>query len=188
LKIINKSPFPRRRTNDYVGNSFYQSRPASMPAPEREFLLDYDFEKEKVTELSDIFGRSRWETHDAIGACVRGYDAEIERMHDTSGRSVSERDRYGMTSRYHTYGQQLGWHAFYVVAGEFLAKYRVVARRYDTGNRWDKWMKDESITRKDGFWLADGVDRPPVDALVNLCEQGEQGAVLTGDKGRLLSL
>lgn len=188
LRRVNKSPFPKRKSKEYRGNSFYERRPVSMPKPEREFMLDYDFDKNNVTEVSDIFGRSRWETRDAIGAWVQNYDARIDSMHDAGGRSVRERDRYGMSSRYHTYGQQLGWHALYVVAGEFLAKHRVVARRYDSGNRWDEWIKDESITRKDGLWLADGVDRPPVDAQVNLYEQGEKDRVITGDKEKLLSL
>ncbi len=188
LTRVNKSPFPKRKLKEYRGNSFYERRPVSMPKPEREFMLDYDFEKNNVTEVSDIFGRSRWETRDAIGAWVQNYDARIDSMHDAGGRSVRERDRYGMSSRYHTYGQQLGWHGLYVVAGEFLAKYRVVARRYDSGNRWDEWIRHESITRKDGLWLADGVDRPPVDAQVNLYEQGEKDRVITGDKEKLLSL
>jgi len=188
LRRVNKSPFPKRTTKEYVHNSFYESRPASMPKPPQEFNLDYDFDKNNVTEVSNMFGRSRWETIDAIAAWVRNYDAKIESMHETGGRSVRERDRYGMTSRYHTYGQQLGWHALYGVAGEFLAKYRIVGRPYDRNDPWGEWMKGESITRTDGLWLADGVDRPPVDAQVNLYEQGEKGRVLTGDKAKLLSL
>jgi hypothetical protein len=188
LGRINKSPFSTRTTKTYVNNSFYESRPASMPEPEREFSLDFDFDKNDVTEVSGMFGQSRWETRDAITARVRNYDANIESMHETGGRSVRERDRYGMTTRYHTYGQQLGWHALYVVAGEFLAKYRIVRRSYDPGNRWDEWIQGESITRKDGLWLADGVDLPPLDAQLNLYEQGEKGRVLTGDKAKLLSL
>jgi hypothetical protein len=188
LRSINKSTFPKRTIKHYVSSSFYESRPASMPEPEREFSLDFEFDKNDVTEVSNMFGRSRWETRDAITAWVRNYDANIESMRETGGRSVRERDRYGMTTRYHTYGQQLGWHALYVVAGEFLAKYRIVRRSYDSGNPWDEWMQGESITRKDGLWLADGVDLPPVDAQLNLYEQGEKGRVLTGDKAKLLSL
>lgn len=188
LRRINKSPLPMRTTKTYVSDSFYEGRPASMPEPDREFSLDYEFDKDDVTEVSGMFGRSRWETRDAITAWVRNYDANIESMRETGGRSVREQDRYGMTTRYHTYGQQLGWHALHVVAGEFLAKYRIVRRSYDPGNPWDEWIQGESITRKDGLWLADGVDLPPVDAQVNLYELGENGRVLTGDKAKLLSL
>jgi hypothetical protein len=93
-----------------------------------------------------------------------------------------------MTDRYHLYGEQLGWHALYIVAGELLAKYPVVQRPYDGDNPWREWLSRESLTRSDGLWLADGVDRPPVDAQVNLHEKGEERLVITGDKAKLLSL
>jgi hypothetical protein len=49
-------------------------------------------------------------------------------------------------------------------------------------------MIGESLTRSDGLWLADGVDKSPVDAQVNVREREEKGLVLTGDKAKLLSL
>jgi len=189
LKKVNESPFPKKRTKEYPPDSFYQGRPNSMPEPEREFHLDYDFDKSDVTSVSNIFDRSRWETKDAITASVRKYDPQITSMYESGGRSVRQRDRIrGMTARYHLYGQQLGWHALYVVAGEFLAKYPIVQRPYDDDDSWREWLRRELLTRNDGLWLADGVDRPPVDAQVNLYEKGEKGLVLTGDKAKLLGL
>jgi hypothetical protein len=188
LKRVNESPLPKRNTTEYEGDSFYQSRPDSMPKPERDFNLDFDFDKDIATQVSNIFNRSQWETRDTLTEWVRKYDANVRSMNEAGGRSVSQRDRYGMTSRYHTYGQQLGWHGLYLVAGEFLGKYRVVRRSYDGNDPWAEWMRGESLTRTDGLWLADGVDKSPVDAQVNLRERGEKGLVLTGDKAKLLSL
>lgn len=188
LRRVNKSPFPKKKIKDYMGDSFYQGRPDSIPKPNHEFRLDFDFDKDYVTPVSNMFGRSRWEAKDALTGWVRKYDPKISSMYETGGRSTRQRDRYGMTSRHHSYGQQLGWHALYLVAGEFLAKYPVVQRTYDHKDRWGEWMKSESLTREDGLWLADGVDRPPVDAQVNLHERGEEGLVLTGDEVKLLSL
>ena len=189
LKTVNESTFPKRKTKGYPHDSFYSSRPDSMPKPELEFHMDYDFDKTDVTSVSDIFDRSRWETKDAMTAWVRKYDPHITRMYESGGRFVRQRDLIrGMTARYHLYGQQLGWHALFLVAGEFLAKYPVVQRPYDDDDSWREWLRRELLTRNDGLWLADGVDRPPVDAQVNLYEKGEKGLVLTGDKARLLSL
>lgn len=188
LTRVNKSPFTTSKTKEYARGSFYESRPESMPEPDPEFNLDYDFDKNDVTGVSDMFGRSRWETRDSLTAWVRKYDSKITTMYEAGGRSTRQRDRYGMTSRYHTYGQQIGWHGLYLVAGEFLAKYPVVRRSYDGNDPWGEWMRRESLTRTDGLWLADGVDRPPVDGQVNLYERGEKGRVLTGDKAKLLSL
>jgi hypothetical protein len=49
-------------------------------------------------------------------------------------------------------------------------------------------LKGELLTRSDGLWVADGIDRVPLDAQVNLYEKGKSGVVLTGDKKKLLAL
>lgn len=189
LKTVNESPFPKKKTKEYPHDSFYQDRPDSIQKPELEFYLDYDFEKNDIKSVHYIFDRSKWETKDAMTAWVRKYDPRIKSMHNRGGRSNRHRERIvGMTARYHLYGQQLGWHALYLVAGEFLAKYPVVQCPYDDDDSWRGWLKRALLTRSDGLWLADGVDRPPVDAQVNLYEKGEKGLVLTGDKAKLFSL
>jgi hypothetical protein len=188
LKTINESPFPKKRTKEYRRDSFYQARPESMPAPKLEFHLDYDFDKLDVTSVGEIFDRSRWETKDAMTTWVRMYDPQITSMYEYGGRSVRRRDIGGITPRYHLYGQQLGWHALYQVAGEFLAKYPVIQRPYDDNDSWREWLRGKLLTRNDGLWLADGVDIPPVEAQVNLCEKGEKELVLTGDRTKLLAL
>jgi len=75
-----------------------------------------------------------------------------------------------------------------VVAGEYLAKYPVVQRPYGGDDSWSEWLKRSLLTRNDGLWLSDGIDRLPLDAQVNLYEKGEKGVVLTGDKKKLLGL
>jgi hypothetical protein len=189
IKIVNESPFPKKKVKEHPRDSFYQERPDSMPEPDPEFHMDYDFDKMDVTRVSDMFYRSRWETKDAMTAWVRKYDPKITSMYENGGRSDRHRDRIrGMTSRYHFYGQQLGWHALYLLAGEFLAKYPVFQRPYDDDDSWREWLRRELLTRNDGLWLADGVDRPPVNAQVNLYEKGKKGLVVTGNKAKLLSL
>ncbi len=189
LKRVNASPFPMKKTKQYERDSIYKKRPGSMPKPGFDFNLDYDFDKHDVAKVSGMFDRSRWETKDAITAWVRKYDPQVKSMYESGGRAVRQRDRLReMTDRYHLYGQQLGWHALYLVAGEFLAKYPVVQRPFDDNDPWREWLRHESLTRRNGLWLADGVDRPPVGAQVNLYEIGDKGLVLTGDKAKLLSL
>ena len=189
LKSSNTSPFPKEKSKKYPTDSFYQGRPDSMPGPELDFHLDYDFDKMYVTRVSHIFNRSRWETKDAMTAWVRRHDQLITSMHESGGRSRRHRDHMiGMTNRYHVYGQQLGWHALYCIAGDLLAKYPVVQHSYEDSDPWHEWLRRELLTRDDGLWLADGIDRLPVDARVNLYEKGEEGRVLTGDKAKLLNL
>jgi hypothetical protein len=85
LKTMNHSPFPQQKTEGYTPDSFYNPRPRSTPEPNPVFHLDYDFEKTDVSGLSHIFGRSNWETKDAITAWVRKYDPKITSMYDGGG-------------------------------------------------------------------------------------------------------
>jgi hypothetical protein len=189
LKDVNRSPHSMMTSGDYAGESFYQSRPEAFPAPENELHLEYDFDKYEVSGLSDVFGRSRWETADAIYAWVRRHDTEITYMSDSGARSGYRRDRIqGISDEHHSYGEQLCWHALHAVAGEFLAKYPVVRRPYDQESPWAEWLSRRMLTNTAGFWLADGTDWRPADTRINLREAGEKGVVLTSDPNKLLSL
>ena len=191
LKAINKSPRRKKKTDKYRYDLFYQDRPDVIPKPEPEFHIDYYFGKEDVAMISDAFQRPGWETKDAMTAWVRKYDSQITHMHDSGGRSIPQRSYFnGMNTWHHLYGEQLGWHALYLAAGEFLAKYPVVQYPYlsSDSDPWSEWLRCELLTKNDGLWLADGVDRPPLDAQVNLFEKGEKELILTSDRIKLLSL
>ena len=109
-------------------------------------------------------------------------------MYEAGGREISYRYRaQGMTSSYHTYGQQLGWHALQLTAGEFLSKYSVTDDWfYD--EPWNEWLSRYLLTRSDGLWLADGADQVPLDVADILLEKGGEELVITGDKTKLLRL
>jgi hypothetical protein len=110
-------------------------------------------------------------------------------MYESGGRDISERERMkGANARVQGYGQQLGWHALHVIAGQLLAKYPVVQTEYDYGDPWKEWLKGELLTSNDGLWLSDGLDRPPLTTQENLLELEKAEVVLTGNKAKLLAL
>ncbi len=190
LKAMNTSPFPRKEARTHARDSFYDPRPVPMPKPIPEFSLDYDFAKSRIQGISDIFDRPRWEVEYTLTAWVRKFDPAITSMYERGGRDTSQRHQLrGMTPQHHTYGQQLGWHALFLTAGEFLARYPVTKSPYggDDDDPWHEWLDRELLTRKDGLWLADGVDRPPIEIQVNLLEKGEKGLVLTSSKEKVLA-
>jgi hypothetical protein len=185
---VNVSKFAPVSARPRRGNPYYEPRPTSFPEPESEFHLDHDFGKNEVFALAQIFDRSIWEARDAITAWVRNYDISIKGMYDRGGREESSRLRpWYMNSWYHSYGQQLGWHALYSIAGQFLAKYPTVKGEYDPAP-WGSWLNGELLTRRDGVWLADGTDRPPLDTLINLLDLEGRQAVLNGQKETILRL
>jgi hypothetical protein len=190
IRDINVSPFPRLIKHLETGGRrfFDHGRPEGVPKPETKFYLDYDFDKNNVQCLSDVFGKPSWEVKDMITEAVHRYDAKTTSMHDSGGRKGSRsEDMSGMTSSYHSYGQQLAWHALFLTAGRLLAQYPVTDDSY-ADEPWAEWLNTKLITRQDGLWLSDGIDRPPLDTKINLLEKGEDGLVITGDKAKILSL
>jgi hypothetical protein len=181
LKRVNRSSFAIRKEKNYYGSDFSSMRPKGMAEPQPELHLDYDFSKDDVAPLARLFRRPHWETVDALVAKVRQHDAEIAYMSDRKGRSRPGRDHYsrGIDSEYQGYGEQLAWHGLFSVAGDLLAEYPVVRRAYEADDPWVDWLSGEIVTHPDGLWLADGMDRQPLDTWVSLTVVGELSVDLT---------
>ncbi|NOK38745.1 transcriptional regulator [Corallococcus exercitus] len=189
LEQVNRSPFALQVTREYHGESFYESRPADRPAPEPDLHFEYDFDKSDVSRLSALFGRTRWDTHDAMTAWVRQHDRQITRMRELGGRSGDRREGRGsITDQHHTYGEQLCWHALHAVAGQFLLQHPITRRRYDDESPWHAWFRRRVLTRADGLWLADGTEWQPVDTRVTLRELAEDSVGMTADPAKLRAL
>lgn len=189
LMKVNQSFFPQVKMDKYAHDLIYQSRPDSIPKHQPEFYLDYDFKKTDVASLCNMFDKPGWETIDAITAQARKFDHKITSMYETGGRATIHQSHLGgMNSRIHTYGQQLGFHALYLVAGEFLTKYPIILRPYQEEDSWSDWLNQELLTRDDGLWLSDGIDRIPIDAQLNLKEKAKKEIVLTSHSKKLLAL
>lgn len=190
LQRVNRSSLAARKEKDYYGSDPYAPRPKGIAKPKPEFHLDYDFSKDDVAQLSSLFRRPHWETVDAVVAKVREHDASIEFMRDGNGRSRPGREHYsrGMDSEYQSHGEQLAWHALLSVAGDLLAAHPVVWRGYDEEDPWEDWLSRKALTHPAGLWLADGMDRQPLDTWVSLMAMGETAMDLTADPAALKSL
>jgi hypothetical protein len=188
LQNIGLSPHPRLQRPGRYHDDFYRGRPSDAPKPKFEFCLDYDFHKHDVQALSRVFGKAGWQVQDLISDIVRSIDPQAESMYESGGRELPTSQRLGgMTSRYHTYGQQLGWHALFLSAGRLLHDCPVTDDEfYD--DLWGDWLGRYQLTRKDGLWLSDGMDWAPPGLISILLEKGQDGLVLTGDKAKILAL
>jgi len=186
LRDVNRSSLAPIRSRDYPQSSFAESRPAGAPVPAKELHFEYDFDKYDVSTLSRRFGQPKWQTRDAINHWVRAHDAQITHMYDLAGRAPNRRQGRGeITDEYHTYGEQLCWHGFLAVAGQYLAAHPIVQTRYDEGRPFEAWLHRLTLTREDGLWLADGTDWRPLETRINLREIGPNGVGLTTDLGKL---
>jgi hypothetical protein len=190
LKCVNRSSFAIRKEKNYYGNDFSPSRPKGIAEPLPELYLDYDFSKDDVAPLARMFRRSHWEVVDALVAKMREHDADIASMRDRKGRSRPGRDHYsrGIDSEYQSYGEQLAWHALFSVAGDLLAQFPVVCPDYEDEDPWVYWLSHEIVTHPTGLWLADGMDRQPLDTWVSLMAESESSIELTADPEALKAL
>jgi hypothetical protein len=189
IRNADLSPYPRLKEKIRNGEGFYHGRPTSAPKPEFEFYLDYDFHKLDVNHLSQIFGKPIWQVQDMISAIVHQIDPSVTSMYESDGReSRFHRTSHGITTRHHTYGQQLGWHALFLAAGKLLATFPVTNDWWYEDDPWGEWLGRYILTRQDGLWLSDGTDRTPIDTAVFLLERMKKGLAVTGDPDKLLRL
>ncbi|RJP17957.1 MAG: transcriptional regulator [Candidatus Abyssobacteria bacterium SURF_5] len=186
LRNVNLSPHPRLkkkiRTHD-----FYSGRPKTAPSPEFKFDLDYDFHKHDVDNLSHVFGQPCWKVVDMISAIVHELDPNVTSMYESGGRESYNHRFRGITTRYHGYGQQLGWHALFFAAGKLLATAPVTDDWWCKDDPWGEWLGRYLLTRQDGLWLSDGTERVPLDTIEPLLEK-KKGLVVTSDRDTLLRL
>ena len=188
LETINESQLPPLNISHRSYGDFYKRRPEDMPEPDFKFHLDYDFNKYEVHSLASAFAVTGWEVQDAMSEEVCKLDDTVTSMYEKGEREIRTSQRgVGITSSMHGYGHYLGWHALLLVAGK-LVKTRSAIGNDEGECRWPEWLSYRLLTRSDGFWLSDGMDRPPLDSKVNVLEKGEEGLVLTGDRDKLLAL
>ncbi len=189
LEDINESPLPHRRAAlEYrAGSGFYQGRPSGVADPPVGFRLEYDFDKHEVHGLAEVFAQPGWRVHDRVKAEVERLDPNATSMFDTGGRDRPYRAGHGLDSGVHVYGQYLAWHALHFTAADLL-RHHPITEDWKHGRRWSEWLSRGLLTRKDGLWLSDGMDRPPASTRQNLLEKRKEGTVLTGDRDKLMAL
>lgn len=190
LETVNQSPLPHRANGEryYAYSDFYRGRPEGTPEPTFKFHLDYDFDKHEVHGLADVFAQPGWGVKDLVKTEAHRLDPTVTSMYEKAGRETpSRRGGVGLTSGFHVYGQYLAWHAIYFVAAQLLAKHPIT-ENWEHGQRWSEWLSRELLTRSDGLWLSDGMDRAPARTKLNLLEKGKESLVLTGDRDKLMCL
>ncbi|MDO9477182.1 MAG: hypothetical protein Q7L07_10765 [Pseudohongiella sp.] len=188
LRNIDLSPYPllEKKLKKYTGD-YHENRPKSAPKCAHEFSLEYDFNKQDVQYLSNVFGQPHWLVVDLISDVVHDIDDDAESMYASGGREGAPRSRRGLSSAYHSYGEQLAWHGMMIAAGE-LQKTKPVTQDWWHDDPWKHWLSRYLLTREDGFWLSDALNHAPHEVTSILMEREKEGLGLTGDKGKILRL
>ena len=189
VRAADRSPHRRLKKKLRSNGGSYSGRPKSIPEPAFEFHLDYDFHKMDVDNLSQVFGQPCWKVADMMSEIVHRIDPMVESMYGSAGRESRYRHpSYKITSRYHTHGQQLGWHALFLTAGKLLKDHPVTDDWWCEDDPWGEWFSRYGLTRDDGLWLSDGTDRTPLDTPEFLLERKKKELAITGNREKILAL
>ena len=190
LQTVNNSPFPDRGDGKthYGYADFYAATPDDASDLDEKFYFDYDFDKYEVYGLASVFAQQGWVVRDLITDKIRRLNPSVTSMYDEAGRETPPRRGGGaLTSGFHVYGQYLAWHALRFVAGRLLSRCPITENE-NHSREWSDWLSYKLLTRSDGLWLSDGMDRPPLRTRVDVLEKDEEGLALTGDRDKLMSL
>ena len=138
--------------------------------------------------LADVFAQPGWAIGDLITEETLRLDSSVASMYDEAGRKMRyHRSGIGLTSNFHVYGQYLAWHGLRFVAARLLPQHPITENR-EHGQPWSEWLSRKLLTRSDGSWLSDGMDRPTPSVKVNVLEKGKEEFVLTGNRDKLMGL
>ena len=184
LQNIDKSPYPRL-DKKLKTHGFYDDHDQLDYSSECKFKFNHNFQEMYVDSLSSVFGKSCKEVSDMIAEIVHKHDPDASSMYISGGRESYW--SYQGSKTYQSYGEQLGWHGLFIVAGKLLEQYPVVNDSW-CDDLWGEWFHRYTLTRNDGFWLSDGTDHTPLEVIDTLFEKKKNELAITGDKSKILKL
>lgn len=168
LERVNASPFPPAEEGKPRRDFYHSSRSEGEPEPENPFNFEYEFSKGEIDGLGSVFGSDHQEVVKLATVWLRKWSKDVKNMwqcprrpnadHDWSGSGEPPRD---------TWGGHLAWHSLMLSAGELLRTRPVVASSY-RDKPWREWLHDHTLSREDGFWLADATDPFPPELYARM--------------------
>lgn len=134
-----------------------------------EFFFAHDFDRYWFESLADIFGVSSEQVQQLSKEYVINEwkvaspdddpRAPLWRARRHERETWHSHYSYPDTDNYRFY---ISYHAMLVIAAKLLERMPVV-RRYDEDERWEDWIHRHSLSSRDGTWLSDRRDPPPLE-------------------------
>ncbi len=139
---------------------------------ECEIYLPYDFEEKWLYPIALIFDIDADSANKQLIDLIRtSNDFEITKKHIKDERKALF-DSYSRSRRSHSngYGYPQVWradfyaaaHALFTLTKKLINEKPMVRSDYIYEDSWKDWIKNHSISRADGYWLADLADPLPI--------------------------
>ena len=187
VRNTNHSPFIHQETKTGKSDNSHRGKPNVNLTSETH--SDYRFTGEEVGRLARVFGKPELEVRKILSEIAPSVDSNLRSMNDPGALSTHHNIKLKWTDTdYDDYSQYLGRHALSLGAGRLLECYPISESDYPEDDSWNDWLQSYLLSREDGLWLSDGLDRCPSHSQVTLLENGVGNPKLTDNESKLLAL
>lgn len=169
LENINTSPFAaieRKSANDEEDADIYNNEEVE----ELDYLLPYDFDTGWLAPLSRIFRApldysknqiKKWALQEGKGK-YRGKWVDDPRGKNGYYRDLDTQCRYGENPEADSISFYLSYHGMLCLAADLIDT-KPILQSDRWGENWHEWLNRRLLTRRDGYWLFDRRDPPPLE-------------------------
>lgn len=187
VRNTNHSTFIHQQTKTGKSDDSHRGKPNVNPASGTR--SDYRFTGEEVGWLARVFGKPELEVRKVLSEIAPSVDSNLRSMNDPGALSTHHNIKLKWTDTdYDDYSQYLGRHALFLGAGRLLECYPIPESDYPEEDSWNDWLQSYLLSREDGLWLSDGLDRCPSHSQVTLLENGVGNPKFTDNESKLLAL
>ena len=187
VRNTNHSPFIHQETKTGKSDDSHRGKPNVNPTSGTR--SDYRFTGEEVGWLARVFGKPELEVRKVLSEIAPSVDSNLRSMNDPGALSTHHNIKLKWTDTdYDDYSQYLGRHALFLGAGRLLECYPIPESDYPEEDSWNDWLQSYLLSREDGLWLSDGLDRCPSHSQVTLLENGVGNPKFTDNESKLLAL
>jgi len=187
VRNTNRSPFIHQETKTRKSDDSHHGNQNAFPTSELQ--SDYSFTGEEVGWLARVFGKPELEVRKVLSEIAPSVDSNLRSMNDPGALSIHHNIKLKWTDTdYDDYSQYLGRHALFLGAGQLLECCPVPESDYPEEDSWNDWLQSYLLSREDGLWLSDGLDRCPSHSQVTLLENGVGNPKFTDNESELLAL
>ena len=172
MKNICNSPFPTKYADKYKEKIDTPWHADDEIEKTQDLSFGYDFDRYWFEPLGDVFGVSGKQTEDlARQVVLNDWNIQFDKQFISDPRqhiwNSNQHDRatwhshseYPRTDNYSFY---LSYHSMLSVASKLLSKMPVIHSHDWEEDEWGDWLNGHFLSRRDGYWLADRRDPPPI--------------------------
>ncbi len=188
LLDVNRSRLPIVQLGSHERELLAESSMPQHQDKEDSYLFGIDFGPYWFAPLAHVFGlRSGAIEREALDIVVKYFGLKSEWRWDADPRH--KRKLYTEGHTYHSHGSYpradaldyyYSYHAMMIAAGRVLATTSIQREPNSDTDEFADWLERHDLSRKDGRWLADRRDLPPLDAVTRRDRAGAYQKVTPG--------